>query len=336
MDFSQHKQLTILAQKAVSIGRRLRGLIGLRRQWTHLPQYFPPKRSLTAEVGYVDGPTIVQVNLLKGLDRIGQSYRFNPPSKLVTPYVGVLSNIKALRWAMQAKRDRIIERLVAGPNLVVTPLESDGILCAPEIDVVVTPCRWVREWYVSLAPQLESKVMEWPAGIDTDFWYPDTTRQIGKLRQWLIYDKTKRNKTELKVVQSELERRGQSYEVIVYGQYTQESYRSVLRRSKAMVMLSPSESQGIAQFEAWGCDVPVLVWDRHRIEWKGLVFDGRSASSSPYLSVECGMRFLGQHDLANVLDQFINNLEYFTPREYVLQNFSLSKAALSYVNIFRR
>lgn len=325
----QTGSLTILTQEPVFTGHWLRRMVW---QW-----YSSARQRLLEEADRVRGPLVVRQNLLTGLSQIGRPFRFNPPTFAVSPYVGVLSNIHALQWAIQAKRCGRIQRLVAGPNLVVTPLEADGVLCAPEIDVVVTPCRWVSEWYVSLAPQLKGKVMEWPVGVDTDFWCPDTTIHSDKPRQWLIYDKTsKGGKAELKAVQSELDRREELYEAIVYGQYTREHYRSILRRSKAVIVLSPSESQGIAQLEAWACDVPVLVWDRHRIEWKDLVFDGPSASSSPYLSPECGMRFSNQQDLANILDQFIQNLDHFSPREYVLRHFTLSKAALSYVNIFRR
>lgn len=335
MGLLAQKRLTILTEKPMSIRHWAYTLA--RKKAICLVRHSLTRRQSRQEADRVRGPLVVQRNLIAGLSRIGCPFRPNPPTFAVTPYVGVLSDINALQWAIQAKQEGRIERLVAGPNLVVTPLEADGILCAPEVDVVVTPCQWVSEWYVSLAPQLESKVMEWPVGIDTDFWCPDTTVHSDKPRQWLIYDKTREeDKAVLKAVQSELDRRGEPYEVIVYVRYTQEYYRSLLRRSKAMIVLSPSESQGIAQMEAWACDVPVFVWDRHRIEWKDLVFDGPSASSSPYLSAECGMRFSNQQDLDDILDQFVQNLEHFSPREYMLRNFTLSKAALSYVNIFRR
>jgi len=282
------------------------------------------------------GPYQVRRNLVAGLARAGYPFRLNPPSFRVTEYVGVLSNVNALRWAIEGKQSGKIRRLVAGPNLVVTPLEEDCILCAPEIDTVVTPCRWVGDWYASLAPELKNKLVEWPVGIDADYWRPNKTGEGKEDLMWLIYDKTKDGgKTELKAVLSELNRRREQYEVIVYGQYTHAYYRNALRKSRAMIMLSPSESQGIAQMEAWACDVPILVWNRNRVEWKDLVFDGPSASSSPYLSEECGMQFSNDRDFAEILDDFIGRKNTFSPREYMLHNFSLTKAALSYSRIFQ-
>ena len=333
MNILQYKQLTILTNVPVSQPSIMRRR--LYRNFKHFVGFFREKQP--TNFNQIRGPGIVQINLLKGLDCIGQFYRFNPPYNLSTPYVGVLSNVEALRWAIRAKQDGIIKRLIAGPNLLITPLLADGILCAPEIDIVVTPCKWVHEWYVSLAPQLKNKIVEWPVGIDTDYWCPDLRSKNSKPNLWLIYNKTDyRGKSELKAVQSELERRGENYEVINYGQYGQEHYLNILRHSKALIMLSPSESQGIAQFEAWACDIPILAWDSHRFEWEGRVFNAPSVSSSPYLSAECGMRFSNQYDLQKVLDKFINNLANFTPRKYVVQNFSLSKAALSYIRIFNK
>lgn len=321
--------ITVLTRKPASIGRWLFRRISLSRE-TLLS-------TLSSMVGdaRVDGPAVVRINLLKGLDQIDQVYQFDPPSNWISPYVGILSDIEALHWAIEAKREGRITRLVAGPNLVTTPLELNRILCAPEIDVVVTPCRWVSEWYVSLASELEGRVTEWAVGIDTDYWSPDRAGADGTKKQWLIYDKTDGGKKELNAVRSELERRGLPYDVIVYGEYSPEYYRRMLRRSIAMVVLSPSESQGLAQFEAWSCDVPTLIWDRRRIEWMGMVFDGNSASSSPYLDVKCGMRFRGEDDLSSILEQFIENIGDFTARDYVLQNFSLEKTAQNYIDMFK-
>lgn len=100
-----------------------------------------------------------------------------------------------------------------------------------------------------------------------------------------------------------------------------------------MIVLSPHESQGIAQFEAWSCNVPTLVWDKRRWEWRDLVFEHPDVSSSPYLTEECGMRFTGAEDFEFTFDEFVGQLGGFTPRDYVLSHFTLAKSAQAYVSL---
>jgi glycosyltransferase involved in cell wall biosynthesis len=326
MGLLARKRLTILTQEPVSAGRWLRRAVW-RREW-----YLSATQRPLGEADRVRGPQVVQRNLLAGLSQIGCPFRFNPPAFAVTPYVGVLSNVHALQWAVRAKHRGRIERLVAGPNLVVTPLEADRILCAPETDVVVTPANWVSQLYVSLAPELEGRVTEWPVGIDTDCWRPSrTNRQNAEQIHWLIYDKTREDsKHILKYVEEILRRRQEPCEVISHGQYQHSEYRNLLQRSSAIVFLSNSESQGIALFEAWACDVPTLVYDRGRWEYEGLSFP---ASSAPYWHDACGKRFSGIDDFAASLEEFVTSRAQFAPRRYVVDHFALGISAAAYRDI---
>lgn len=283
----------------------------------------------------VGGPTSVQNNLIAGLKKIQQPYILNPASHHVTPNVGVLSNTDALKWAINAKRQGKIKYLVAGPNLVVTPLEENGILCAPEIDLVVTPCHWVSEMYLSMVPMLEGKLVEWPVGVDTEFWSPDSTISYNERKDWLIYDKTQLGGSiEKNRVVEVLSKRRESFKTIVYGEYTQEEYRKRLQNAKAMIILSPSESQGVAMFEAWACNTPTLVWDRQRVEWKGKVLRAPSPSSAPYLTNKCGYVFQGIDDFDHILTKFEASLHSFQPRDYILSNFTLDQTAEAYTHFF--
>jgi len=284
----------------------------------------------------IDGPAAVQINLLRGFRRIGQPYRCNPPASLVTPYVGVLSNVAALRWAIQAKRSGRIQRLIAGPNLVVLPNEHDGILTAPEIDCVVTPSAWVSRLYESTCPSLVGRTVEWAVGVDQNFWCPSGQGDNGDRCDFLIYQKILqlRNMPLVERVMAELQRRGLSYHVLAYGEYTPPQYRSLLHKSRAMIFLSESESQGIALFEAWSCDVPTLIWDPgcwHQLNgphsWSG-------ASSAPYLTAACGLKFATLPEFPARLSEFWTRLDSFHPREYILQNHTLAHGARNYLKAF--
>ena len=100
--------------------------------------------------------------------------------------VGVLSNIDALRWAVSAKQQGKIKKLVAGPNLVVLPTDEDSIICSKEIDVILTASSWVTNYWIEMIPDLKGKIYEWPIGVDTNYWEP--SRDVKK-KHILIFDK---------------------------------------------------------------------------------------------------------------------------------------------------
>ena len=277
----------------------------------------------------IDGPTTVRVNLLKGLEKIGQPYFFNPPVGKVTRLVGVLSNPAALRWAIGAKERGRIRWLIAGPNLVVTPDEHAGILNHPAIDLVVTPSKWVSQCYAAIAPGLSDKLVEWSAGVDENYWCPSSDQSASKKLDFLIFAKLQSPSSEYMIheIGSELANRGFSFSQLRYGTFQQGEYRSLLRASRALLYLSESESQGLALFEAWACDVPTLVWDRKYWDWHGYRCE---ASSAPYLSAQCGLSF---HDLSaffEKLDSFVVTLPTFRPRDYIRSRFTQAQAAYSY------
>jgi hypothetical protein len=279
-----------------------------------------------------DGPKIVQENLIRGLRGLGVPIVLNPRRKNLSRMVGVLSNVEALNWIITEKKAGRIDILVAGPNLVVTPFENDSILLDPAIDIVVTPSAWVSEYYRDLAPELEHKTAEWAVGIDTRKWRPS-----GKLERkyWLIYDKTRYGgKKELDVVEKALKKRKLEYRRLIYGRYTPTIYLSALQEAHAMVVISPTESQGIAQFEAWSCDVPTVVWDRGYFEYNGLRYEKSKISSSPYLTKECGERFKTAEMFEEALELFLLNINNYSPRTYVIRNYSLIESARRYVSLF--
>lgn len=280
----------------------------------------------------INGPDSVLANLNKGLRSIREKNNLNPTFYSVNPNVGVLSDINALIWAINAKENQKIIKLIAGPNLVVLPSDNNSILCSERIDIVVTPCKWVSDLYCFIAPQLKSRIKEWPVGIDTEYWKPST----GSTRnEWILYDKSEYGGKEIVLlVESELVSRGIKYQKIVYGSYSPEEYKKLLNKASAMIVVSPSESQGLAQFEAWSCNVPTLIWDRGFWKSNDGSFEWIGASSSPYLSVSCGKKFIDSNDFSNKLDEFIDQLISYTPRDYILRNFTLEICAKKYVDLF--
>jgi hypothetical protein len=279
------------------------------------------------------GPETVLSNLYKGLLLSNFEVFYNPPVFAVSSLVGVLSDINTLDWAIKAKQKNKISKLIAGPNLVILPSDNNSIICSDMIDIVVTPCEWVSKLYCSMDSSLQHKIREWPVGVDSNYWTPSS----GNIRnKWIIYDKSNEEDKEIvNHVESHLISKGINYYKIVYGKYKPEDYKNLLDTAVAMIVITASESQGLAQFEAWSCNIPTLIWDRgfwinldKGIKWKG-------ASSSPYFSELCGEKFSGVNDFINTLDEFIYKLNSYHPRDYILSNFTLEICAKKYTDLFK-
>jgi len=300
----------------ISLGRKIKQRMFL--------QDFPPAPAR--------GPAMVQANLIEGLRRIGyEASPFGMPFNFMpSSQVGVLSGaLDALPWAIRAKEKGWVEKLVAGPNLVVMPENHESIITHPAIDVVVTPSQWVSDIYRRCAPNLDGKLVEWATGIDTAYWAPANTQ---KELDFLVFNKASSydGAEEFQQILTTLQAKKLKYRVLEYGQYTQTEYREALQASSALIYFGIVESQGISLFEAWACDVPVLVRKCDRWIFLGQEFP---VSAAPYLTDLCGM-FFDECDFQSSLNTFLENIHLFEPRSYVLQNFTLDRSAQRYLELF--
>jgi hypothetical protein len=105
--------------------------------------------------------------LQNGLRELGQSYKHNIRScKInVDDVVYINGSLDALKWAIKAKKLGKISRLIVGPVMVVLPSDLNNIICSGQIDKIILPSQWVKNLWLSIKPELESKIIIWPAGV---------------------------------------------------------------------------------------------------------------------------------------------------------------------------
>ena len=266
------------------------------------------------------GHFAVTRSLVEGLKKIGAKFNYNPHSVTsLAESVVVLSGIATLRQAIDLKRAGYIKKLVAGPNLVVFPSDARDLMCAPEVDLCITPNRLISDLYIDDCPELEGRCTSWPAGVDTEFWKPDSGVKDDKFI--LIYEK-QHGSTVIGPVSSYasvVEDRGYRVEIVKYGQYLPHDYLALLQRASLMVAFSPSESQGIAWAEAWAVDVPLLVWYQDYYTYGDKTF---KTSPAPYLSKETGMFFSSLPEFESALSTWESNERVFRPRRWVVRSMS--------------
>jgi hypothetical protein len=271
------------------------------------------------------GPDAVLDSLLKGLGELDILYELNP-IKPKYDIVHVLSGTKALQKALEMKKKGRIKTLVAGPNLVITPLDQKKILCDPNIDIILLPSDWTKKFYSDLAPEITNKLYIWPAGTDMGNINLDNEKT-----GCVVYKKDVDDDLYLYIL-DKLNTQKINYTVIQYGKYDKKDYLKLLEKSKYMIYLQKVESQGLALQEAWARNVPTLVWNPTTFTYpQGYVVRGNI--SAPYLTEASGLFFQNMDDFQNKLEIFLQKIENFTPYKFCLENLSDKVSAEKYVNI---
>jgi hypothetical protein len=278
---------------------------------------------LTGPIGSGGGGGHHAVNrsLQRGLEKIGANFNWNPVRmEDVGPIVHVLCDPGTLKQCIELKKQGKIKRLLAGPNLMIRSNEYNHILASPEIDFVIVPCRWVEISYIQEEPTLENRIRIWYVGVDISFWTPNTQKKIDNSRNVVVYWKTEREDF-CKEVESILKFYDYNPIRLKYGAYNHTQYKEALAQSLFAVVISVTESQGVALAEAWAMDVPTLVWERNEpLHAHGKIF--WPIGSCPYLTEQVGRTWRTTEDLKHMLKNISGILPYFQPRKFVLESMS--------------
>ena len=254
-----------------------------------------------------NGPGKVAGNLVKGLHMLGVNVKINEH----TIVNGCLQVCSAY--------DSLPDYTLVGPNIFVEPTKNDLRFLHH-----VVPGQWVKPYYYSY-PELKHITIDiWPVGIDTDIF--NVTKNI--TQDCFIYFKNRSN-YDLEVLKELLNKRGLKYSVLEYGKYNEKQLLETCTASNFCILLTGTESQGIAYMEILSCNVPCLVFNMPQWIYGRHCFP---ATSVPYFSDQCGF-------ITNTMDGielFFNNINQYSPREYILSNHTLIDGANNYLNILEK
>ena len=306
--FKDINKVTIITKELPSFKNFFKHI--LIRLIRYFLSYFIPKYRYSGHPG-------VTRSLIKGFEKNGISYVYNPIfSKGLTRDVVVLANVKALKQIIEYKKKGFINKLIAGPNIVIFSNEDDHILSNKEINLVVTPSKWVSDIYIQDSPELKDKCFEWPAGVDINFWKPSKNL---KRDQVILYVKEKNSSINFKNYYDYLYRNGFKIKIIRYGSYTKNNFKKELEKSFMMVCFSQSESQCIAWSEAWSLNVPILINENnfHKIKGRTIKVD-----NAPYLNKYNGLKFKDMNEFIKNFEYMHKNFKKYNTRNWLISNLS--------------
>ena len=268
------------------------------------------------------GPGAVVNNLLKGLKGIGAEV------------VGEVSQADFAGCLQHpgANYDHFPTNTLMGPNLFVIPDESKD-LCNKYQNFIV-PSEWVKNLYFSFDIMKEKKIDVWSVGIDTENWQQDKSLSQDNQIDCFIYYKN-RTQQDLALIYKLCLYFKLKFELIEYGSYKEEQLRNLCNRSKFAILLTGTESQGIAYMNILSMNIPCYVFENSM--W---IYDKNKeikmpATSVPYFDNKCGV-ITKNLDIKD-FQSFILNVEknLYTTREYIIQNHTLEQSANKYVDLLK-
>lgn len=285
------------------------------------------------------GVMMIALSLMKGLDKLGVGYRFND-YKYIKNHPDEIACIIGKPQVLYNKKWK--NPVILGAGIFSHPVDCPDLFKKyAQVKRVLVPGPWIRDMFIPYYG--EQNVIAWPAGIDTNEWSPEIKKQ--PVTDFLIYDKVrwdhdKYQEELINPVIDILTKHSLSYTIIRYGNYTHHELLTKLSTAKAVIFLCEHETQGQAYQQILSTGTPILAWDRGG-NWQDPAYyphkvSYQPVSSVPYWDDRCGTKFTNTGDFELKLNEFINNLNKFKPRDYVLENFTLEISARKYIEIHQQ
>ena len=215
------------------------------------------------------------------------------------------------------------KKFIFGPHFSVFP--DNRLLQINNIhknSVYIQPSQWVCELWKPAEQVLP--VVNFPFPVEVDKFKPiDSVKN-----KVFIYFKS-RKQQELNLLTNYLQTNNISYTIFDYRKkYHEKDYIKCLQESKYGIWLGRHESQGFALQEALSMNIPLLVWDvKSMNQEEGCNYADIFGTVIPYFDERCGEYFYNANEFESKYKQFINKLDTYKPREFVLDNVSVKQCA---------
>ena len=218
------------------------------------------------------------------------------------------------------------KKVLFGPNIWVEPNERPELY--NQFSDFIVPSEWVKDYQSSYECMEGKNIHVWPVGIDTDKWKPNWKKPL-EFDAFMYYKN--RDKEDAAEVCDHLVDLDIEGHMLVYGKYPETHFLEFCHRSKAAIILNGTESQGIAYMQMLSSGIPCLVFNKNT--WSSPSGNIHPATSVPYFDERCGM--VTDEINKDVIAEFMHNVNsgIYNPREFILENHTVEKAAQKYLEI---
>ena len=212
-------------------------------------------------------------------------------------------------------------KFLFGPQFSIFPDNKLDIIKGPK-----TAYNLLSDWVIKIWQSFpicnNLNLVTLPFGVDTEKFIP--TKKNSLRTKIMIYFKH-RDPSHLYFIEKFLKEKNEDYRVFSYDRrYEETEYLTYLQESKFCIWIDAHESQGFALQEALSCDVPLLVWNITSMNQEyGCNYDDFKATTTPYWDNKCGEIFYDRCDFEGSYNRFIERLETYNPREFILENLSV-------------
>ena len=275
---------------------------------------------------YGDAHHKIEKNLLKGFRLLNLDYSTS-------------GNIEDFDLIYSAKYPLDItkypkQRFIFGAQFSVFPEHTSIFNDIYHNAIYIQPSEWTLKVWRDEFGYRSLPIKVCPVGVDTEEFKPNDT--VIKDRVFIYYKR--RKASELDSIKHKLTQLGYTYEIVVYGHYNEEDYKSLLDQSKFGIWLDAHESQGFALLEALSKNVPLLVWNVERMsqeegspeEYQKIETE---VTSIPYWDHRCGEFFYRAEEFGTIFDKFRTNLDNYNPREFILETLELTEQTKKFLSL---
>jgi hypothetical protein len=212
-------------------------------------------------------------------------------------------------------------RFIFGPHFSTFPNEKiQGII--GNNSIYIQPSQWTIDIWKRFPITKDLRIENMPFGVDTDKF--NKKIDIVSRNKVFIYFKN-RNPLELRYLEHLLLTQNIEYKVFDYiKKYDETTYINYLQEAKYGIWLGCHESQGFALQEALSCNVPLLVWNVTSMNQEyGSTYSNLPATTTSYWHDKCGELFYNVNEFEITYNKFIENINSYKPREFILENLSI-------------
>ena len=223
-------------------------------------------------------------------------------------------------------------KFIVGPHVDVIPNEKNVQLMSNPNTILIQPSEWAANHYKhnNLCNNLKIKVL--PFGVETEKF--TEIKPINERQKVFIYYKTREPK-EIGFIKNFLNNKNIEYRIFNYDtKYNENDYLNYLHDSIYGIWIGRHESQGFALEEALSCNVPLFVWDVKSMNQEyNSTYSDIPATTIPYWDERCGEYFYNIDEIEDKFNSFLNKLNTYKPREYVLENLSMEICEKKFIEL---